>query len=152
MDVYHSNGMVQAFCWLCGASTGRSHTWETISGHSCGRYKEDADKKINEAQRYSPYGCCHSLRDMHLYTIQIFLEPPHRPYLYTDFRHSAITYAGILSHTDRGASRKYRCDQSSACSTVLLSCGTQELAEIHALQWAVGSPCGQPKARGKAGG
>lgn len=41
----------QAFCWLCGASTGRSHTWETISGHSCGRYKEDADKKINEAQR-----------------------------------------------------------------------------------------------------
>ncbi|DBB04542.1 TPA: hypothetical protein ACH3X1_012624 [Trebouxia sp. C0004] len=41
----------QAFCWLCGASTGRSHTWETISGHSCGRYKEDADKKINAAQR-----------------------------------------------------------------------------------------------------
>ncbi|KAL3137000.1 hypothetical protein ABBQ32_006592 [Trebouxia sp. C0010 RCD-2024] len=41
----------QAFCWLCGASTGRSHTWETISGHSCGRYKEDVDKKINEAQR-----------------------------------------------------------------------------------------------------
>lgn len=41
----------QAFCWLCGASTGRSHTWETISGHSCGRYKEDADKKVNEAQR-----------------------------------------------------------------------------------------------------
>lgn len=64
MGVFHSNGMVQAFCWLCGASTGRSHTWETISGHSCGRYKEDADKKINEAQRYSSNGCCHSLPEM----------------------------------------------------------------------------------------
>lgn len=47
---------VQAFCWLCGTQTGRSHTWETISGHSCGRYKEDIDKKINEAQRYTIFG------------------------------------------------------------------------------------------------
>ena len=41
--------------------SGRSHTWETISGHSCGRYKEDADKKINEAQRYRV--------EMHLVTV-----------------------------------------------------------------------------------
>jgi hypothetical protein len=28
-----------------------AHTWTEISGHSCGRYKEDADKRIDEAQR-----------------------------------------------------------------------------------------------------
>ena len=42
---------VQSFCWLCGASTGVRHTWQEISGHSCGRYKEDLDKKISEAAR-----------------------------------------------------------------------------------------------------
>eukprot|EP00891_Asterochloris_glomerata_P007512 jgi/Astpho2/7512/gw1.00114.27.1_t len=41
----------QSFCWLCGSATGRAHTWETISGHSCGRYRDDADKRIDEAQR-----------------------------------------------------------------------------------------------------
>lgn len=42
---------MQPFCWLCGAATGTSHTWTEISGHSCGRYKEEADRKIDEAQR-----------------------------------------------------------------------------------------------------
>lgn len=41
----------QAFCWLCGTSTGRDHTWTSIAGHECGRYKEDLDKKITDAQR-----------------------------------------------------------------------------------------------------
>ena len=41
----------QAFCWLCGAATGMSHTWTEISGHSCGRYKDEADRRIDEAQR-----------------------------------------------------------------------------------------------------
>lgn len=41
----------QCFCWLCGQATGRDHTWERIEGHSCGRYKEDAERKIEEAQK-----------------------------------------------------------------------------------------------------
>ncbi|CAL1353376.1 unnamed protein product [Linum trigynum] len=41
----------QAFCWLCGGATGRDHTWSSIAGHSCGRYKEDAEKKTERAKR-----------------------------------------------------------------------------------------------------
>ncbi|KAK3021781.1 hypothetical protein RJ639_045103 [Escallonia herrerae] len=41
----------QAFCWLCGGATGRDHTWSSISGHSCGRYEEDGEKKAERAKR-----------------------------------------------------------------------------------------------------
>lgn len=41
----------QAFCWLCGAATGRDHTWSRIAGHSCGRYKEDREKRTERAKR-----------------------------------------------------------------------------------------------------
>ncbi|XVF45814.1 hypothetical protein PTKIN_Ptkin02bG0237100 [Pterospermum kingtungense] len=41
----------QAFCWLCGGATGRDHTWSRIAGHSCGRYKEDREKKTERAKR-----------------------------------------------------------------------------------------------------
>jgi hypothetical protein len=41
----------QAFCWLCGAATGSAHTWTKIEGHSCGRWKDELDKKIDEAAR-----------------------------------------------------------------------------------------------------
>ncbi|XWS55265.1 hypothetical protein CRYUN_Cryun10bG0160400 [Craigia yunnanensis] len=41
----------QAFCWLCGGATGRDHTWSRIAGHSCGRYKEDGEKKNERAKR-----------------------------------------------------------------------------------------------------
>lgn len=41
----------QAFCWLCGGATGRDHTWSSITGHSCGRYKEDQEKKSERAKR-----------------------------------------------------------------------------------------------------
>ncbi|KAL3627009.1 putative E3 ubiquitin-protein ligase ari2 [Castilleja foliolosa] len=41
----------QAFCWLCGGATGRDHTWTTIAGHSCGRFKEDGGKKAERAKR-----------------------------------------------------------------------------------------------------
>ncbi|KAF5181035.1 Rbr-type e3 ubiquitin transferase, partial [Thalictrum thalictroides] len=41
----------QPFCWLCGGATGRDHTWTSISGHSCGRYKEDQNKKAERAKR-----------------------------------------------------------------------------------------------------
>ncbi|KAL4278531.1 hypothetical protein GQ457_03G000320 [Hibiscus cannabinus] len=47
----------QAFCWLCGGATGRDHTWSTIDGHSCGSYKEDLEKKTEQAKR-----------DLHRYT------------------------------------------------------------------------------------
>ncbi|KAK1418205.1 hypothetical protein QVD17_27348 [Tagetes erecta] len=42
----------QPFCWLCGGATGREHTWSTIAGHSCGRYKEDQKKQSERAKRY----------------------------------------------------------------------------------------------------
>ncbi|XP_043713693.1 probable E3 ubiquitin-protein ligase ARI1 isoform X1 [Telopea speciosissima] len=41
----------QAFCWLCGGATGRDHTWSSIAGHSCGRYKEDQELKAERAKR-----------------------------------------------------------------------------------------------------
>lgn len=41
----------QAFCWLCGQATGREHTWTSIAGHSCGAYKEEADRRTDQAQR-----------------------------------------------------------------------------------------------------
>lgn len=37
--------------WLCGGATGRHHTWSSIAGHSCGRYKEDQEKKSERAKR-----------------------------------------------------------------------------------------------------
>ncbi|KAG9150384.1 hypothetical protein Leryth_014562 [Lithospermum erythrorhizon] len=49
----------QHFCWLCGGATGLIHTWSSIEGHSCGRYKEDQDKKADLARkklfRYTHY-------------------------------------------------------------------------------------------------
>lgn len=36
---------------MCGGATGRDHTWSNISGHSCGRYKEDTEKKAERAKR-----------------------------------------------------------------------------------------------------
>ncbi|KAL5731599.1 RBR-type E3 ubiquitin transferase [Ranunculus cassubicifolius] len=41
----------QPFCWLCGAATGTDHTWISIKGHSCGRYKEDREKKDAYSKR-----------------------------------------------------------------------------------------------------
>eukprot|EP00798_Chlamydomonas_sp_ICE-L_P030283 gene30283-35271_t len=41
----------QSFCWLCGASTGRTHTYSGIEGHTCGRWKDEMDQKIGEADR-----------------------------------------------------------------------------------------------------
>mmetsp|Transcript_12045 Transcript_12045/g.25884 ORF Transcript_12045/g.25884 Transcript_12045/m.25884 type:complete len:537 (+) Transcript_12045:152-1762(+) len=41
----------QAFCWLCGQATGTAHTWHKIEGHSCGRFKDEMDRRINEAER-----------------------------------------------------------------------------------------------------
>ncbi|XP_039039795.1 probable E3 ubiquitin-protein ligase ARI2 isoform X1 [Hibiscus syriacus] len=47
----------QAFCWLCGEATGKRHNWTSIYGHSCGSYKEDLEKKTEQAKR-----------DLHRYT------------------------------------------------------------------------------------
>ncbi|XP_019174752.1 PREDICTED: probable E3 ubiquitin-protein ligase ARI2 [Ipomoea nil] len=50
----------QPFCWLCGGATGINHTWESIEGHTCGRFKEShEDKKVFDSRkqmfRYSHY-------------------------------------------------------------------------------------------------
>lgn len=37
--------------WLCGGATGREHTWSSIAGHSCGRFKEESLKKAERAKR-----------------------------------------------------------------------------------------------------
>jgi ariadne-1 len=37
------------FCWLCGQGTGREHTWTSISGHTCGRYREQAEAAAERA-------------------------------------------------------------------------------------------------------
>ncbi|RAL47316.1 hypothetical protein DM860_013281 [Cuscuta australis] len=49
----------QPFCWLCGGATGLAHTWDSIEGHTCGRYKENYKEKIVNAKkqllRYTHY-------------------------------------------------------------------------------------------------
>ncbi|KAK6136833.1 hypothetical protein DH2020_029428 [Rehmannia glutinosa] len=42
---------ISCFSWLCGGATGRAHTWSHIANHSCGRYKEDTEKKAARAKR-----------------------------------------------------------------------------------------------------
>ncbi|XVE69964.1 hypothetical protein DITRI_Ditri10aG0033300 [Diplodiscus trichospermus] len=42
----------QSFCWLCGGATGKEHTSTSITGHSCGRYKNDHEKKSDLARQY----------------------------------------------------------------------------------------------------
>ena len=37
--------------WLCGEATGRSHTYTSIDGHSCGRYKEETKVKTERAKK-----------------------------------------------------------------------------------------------------
>ncbi|KAL5731600.1 RBR-type E3 ubiquitin transferase [Ranunculus cassubicifolius] len=49
----------QAFCWLCGEATGMAHSYASIDGHSCGRFKEEYEKKAKSAgkdlKRYIHY-------------------------------------------------------------------------------------------------
>ncbi|KFK33684.1 hypothetical protein AALP_AA5G046200 [Arabis alpina] len=41
----------QHFCWLCGEATGSAHTWESIAGHSCNKYKDDKVRQLERAKR-----------------------------------------------------------------------------------------------------
>nr|CAB3498603.1 unnamed protein product [Digitaria exilis] len=41
----------QYICWLCGGATGADHTWTSIAGHSCNRFKEEDKKKVDDAKR-----------------------------------------------------------------------------------------------------
>ncbi|KAL6893513.1 hypothetical protein ACP4OV_007611 [Aristida adscensionis] len=50
----------QYLCWLCGGPTGQEHTWSSIAGHSCNRYKEEGggnavDASRKKLQRYTHY-------------------------------------------------------------------------------------------------
>ena len=38
-------------CWLCGQETGSAHTWTSISGHTCGRYREEAEQREKSAAK-----------------------------------------------------------------------------------------------------
>ncbi|XP_019101828.1 PREDICTED: putative E3 ubiquitin-protein ligase ARI4 [Camelina sativa] len=41
----------QCFCWLCGEATGKTHSYRSIAGHSCGRYKDDKAGQMDRAKR-----------------------------------------------------------------------------------------------------
>ncbi|KAG7559012.1 Zinc finger RING-type [Arabidopsis thaliana x Arabidopsis arenosa] len=41
----------QFFCWLCGQATGAEHSFRSIAGHSCGRYKDDKVRQMERAKR-----------------------------------------------------------------------------------------------------
>ncbi|KVH88437.1 Zinc finger, RING/FYVE/PHD-type [Cynara cardunculus var. scolymus] len=51
--------MEDATFWLCGGATGFQHTWESIEGHTCGRFKEEDIANIARAEseivRYTHY-------------------------------------------------------------------------------------------------
>jgi len=38
--------------WLCGEATGLEHTWNSIKGHTCGRYKEGHSKNEDSVEDY----------------------------------------------------------------------------------------------------
>ncbi|KAH7442031.1 hypothetical protein KP509_03G067700 [Ceratopteris richardii] len=62
----------QAFCWLCGAATGREHNWTSIVGHSCGRYKEDREKEAAKAERdLKRYMHYHSRWQAHMESLKL---------------------------------------------------------------------------------
>lgn len=62
----------QAFCWLCGAATGREHNWNSIEGHSCGRFRDEKAREAAKAQhdlkRYIHY---HSRWKGHLDSLKL---------------------------------------------------------------------------------
>jgi len=41
----------QSFCWHCGMATGKEHSWDSISNHVCGSFKEEANQKAQAADR-----------------------------------------------------------------------------------------------------
>lgn len=43
--------VIFACSWLCGAATGREHNWNSIEGHSCGRFQDEKEKEAARAQR-----------------------------------------------------------------------------------------------------
>lgn len=46
----------QYFCYLCGEKTGLAHTWTTIQGHECGRYRSEArDNSLESMRRFMFY-------------------------------------------------------------------------------------------------
>eukprot|EP01111_Echinosteliopsis_oligospora_P007913 TRINITY_DN2326_c0_g1_i1.p1 TRINITY_DN2326_c0_g1~~TRINITY_DN2326_c0_g1_i1.p1 ORF type:complete len:717 (+),score=210.13 TRINITY_DN2326_c0_g1_i1:95-2245(+) len=45
----------QYFCWLCGAATGAAHTWDSIDGHTCGKYTEQATNAACARQSLTRY-------------------------------------------------------------------------------------------------
>lgn len=38
--------------WLCGEATGLEHSWSSIQGHTCGRYKESHLKSADTVEDY----------------------------------------------------------------------------------------------------
>ncbi|CAM8974243.1 unnamed protein product [Rhodiola kirilowii] len=61
----------QPFCWLCGGATGLLHTNTYITGHSCGRYEEQAKKSKlarSELHRYLHY---HNRYKAHLHSLTL---------------------------------------------------------------------------------
>ncbi|XP_010941706.1 probable E3 ubiquitin-protein ligase ARI2 isoform X1 [Elaeis guineensis] len=41
----------QYFCYKCGGATGRDHTWSSIGGHSCNRFKEEERSNVETERR-----------------------------------------------------------------------------------------------------
>ncbi|XP_028807312.1 probable E3 ubiquitin-protein ligase ARI2 [Neltuma alba] len=62
----------QAFCWICGGATGRDHTWSSISGHSCGRYKPQ--EKLAELAKQNLYRYMHYHNRYKAHTDSLKLE------------------------------------------------------------------------------
>ncbi|XP_010530857.1 PREDICTED: probable E3 ubiquitin-protein ligase ARI2 isoform X2 [Tarenaya hassleriana] len=62
----------QSFCWLCGAATGRDHTWSRILGHSCGRYQEDKKKQMERGKRDTyRYMHYHNRYKAHIHSLKL---------------------------------------------------------------------------------
>ncbi|KAF7840909.1 putative E3 ubiquitin-protein ligase ARI1 isoform X1 [Senna tora] len=61
----------QSFCWLCGGPTGREHTWTSITGHSCGRFKDQEDKTERAKRDLYRYVHYHNRYKAHMDSFQL---------------------------------------------------------------------------------
>lgn len=60
---------------MCGGATGNDHTWTTIQGHSCGRYKEEDVNKLEHAKReLSRYTHYHDRYEAHMDSLKLEIK------------------------------------------------------------------------------
>lgn len=64
---------LQMICcsWLCGEATGLEHTWDSIDGHTCGRYKANHLKSEDSEEDYERLTHYYRRYNAHIQSLKI---------------------------------------------------------------------------------